>query len=82
LVTNSLMTMAANVALYEVLAARWTKPDFAGDRYEGYVAPPEYRFPREALDSYLETNFTTLKKVQQSLLASYRDRALLPRHTG
>lgn len=71
-----LSVLAANVAVYEVLAARWTKEGFAGTRYEDYVAPEKYQFPRKALDSYLETNFMSLKKIQQSLLASYRNRPL------
>jgi len=68
----SLVTLIANTAAYDVLAARWQGPHFPGKNREDYLVDGKYAFPRPELDSYVPSSFRALKLAQRDLLGKLR----------
>jgi hypothetical protein len=58
-----LLTLSAHVSAYEPILAQWDRHDFSEHT-------PAISFPRQAMLTYAQSKFMTLKKLQQDLLRS------------
>jgi hypothetical protein len=63
-----LQELAAHVAAYDILIARWREPGFVPRTTVDLVPPDGYTFPREELAEYIVPAFSELKRDQQELL--------------